>query len=467
MRIETTDSINKTVIINIISAILLKGIDFVTTPIFTRLLGADNYGKYAIYMSWASIFVCFMGGNVQSSVGPALYEYKQEFQKYKRCVFLIGLGICGMAICVGALFSNVIIKTIGFSKEIVILLLIYSTAFFVIEYAQNCFIYEKKVIPNFILSFLLAFISLGLSIFLVVNYSDSMKYLGRIEGVSFSYTIIAFLLMIFFLYKKEIVIDKSYVLYGLSLGTPIIFHLLSHNILNQSDRIVLKWFCYTDSDIGIYSLFCTYVAVLRVILSSLNNSWCPFFYDDLANKDYKLIDRKAKNYIELFTVVVCGFILLSREVAYVYSDPTFWSGIKYIPLVVLSVYFVFLYQFSVNIEFFFKKTRIIAGCSILAAVINIVLNIIVIPQYGVMGAAITTALSYALLWLFHYLYVAFGIKCYYVSVVLFIKPLIYVCAVCVLFYIAKELYVIRWLIGIGIGMYEIVKIFRRKSFFGA
>ncbi|MDE5977916.1 MAG: polysaccharide biosynthesis C-terminal domain-containing protein, partial [Turicibacter sp.] len=86
------------------------------------------------------------------------------------------------------------------------------------------------------------------------------------------------------------------------------------------------------------------------------------------------------------------------------------QGIFSVPLIVLAYFFGFLYGFYVNYEFAKEKTIIIPIATILAATMNIILNIYVIPRYGIIGASFTTVISYFLMLLFHYLVVVIGMK---------------------------------------------------------
>jgi len=76
----------------------------------------------------------------------------------------------------------------------------------------------------------------------------------------------------------------------------------------------------------------------------------------------------------------------------------------------------------VNVEFYTRKTRLISIGTILAAVINVVLNIVLIPKYGYVIAAVTTIVSNFFLFVFHFIIVnyllrirIFGIRFHLVS----------------------------------------------------
>ena len=144
----------------------------------------------------------------------------------------------------------------------------------------------------------------------------------------------------------------------------------------------------------------------------------------------------------------------------------YWSGISVIPILVLGVYFTFMYQFPVNFEFFHKKTQIIAMGTLLAAVVNIILNTVFIPIWGMYGAAVATAISYGILFILHFFIVTHMKECsYHLKVVKFIPGLLSVLVGILLFYILCDYWYFRWGIGLLLGCYELWRILKRKRVF--
>ena len=84
------------------------------------------------------------------------------------------------------------------------------------------------------------------------------------------------------------------------------------------------------------------------------------------------------------------------------ADKKFYGGLDLIPIVVLSYTFVFLYTLYGNFTFYDKKTYLLPVFTGIAALFNIVSNYALIPVYGYKVAAVTTLLSYMLLFVLHY-----------------------------------------------------------------
>ena len=137
-----------------------------------------------------------------------------------------------------------------------------------------------------------------------------------------------------------------------------------------------------------------------------------------------------------------------------------------IPVLVIGIYFIFMYQFPVNFEFFHKKTKIIAVGTFSAAIVNIILNMFLIPKSGMYGAALATAVSYGLLFVAHYVIAVNmrGVK-FHMDLKNFIPGLITVFIFSRLFYVADSFWIFRWILGISIGAFEMFKIIKRKRIF--
>lgn len=459
-------NVNTITIINIVSTFILQGIVLITTPIFTRLLGAEQYGLYSLFNSWVLILSCVMGLGMGSSIGTGMYTFRNEYIKFRNSVLLMSTFICFAELLVLYLLRNGISYFIGFDSFIVMLIGICAFGHYIVNFAQLCFTYEKRALLNLILSISVSFGGVILSIYCIIQFTDETKYIGRILGVTIVYFFAALIVWILLYLKKLSKPNIGYLKYSLMLGVPIVFHTLSQNILSQSDRVMMQMFSVSASDIGIYSLFYTLSSVLSTILNSLNNSWCPFYYDDVSEAKWGQINEKSKHYVELFTVVCVGFLLLSREVSYIMSDRSYWGRINIIPILAIAVYFTFMYQHPVNFEFYHKKTYIIACGTIGAGILNIVLNALLIPGFGMYGAAFATALSYFMLFIVHYLIVKNMKDCpFCLNMQIFVPGLFAMFLGTVLFYVLAPWWYMRWGLGALLGCLELYRIYKRKSIF--
>lgn len=462
---------NTIVSFNILSTLILQGLIFFTAPIISRMLGTDNYGIAAVYVTWVSLAATIFGIQTQSTLAPAKNEFGElEQPKYQSSVFSLSMiSFIGFAIIVLG-FISPISKALNMNNAMIVILIVHAFGQYAVTFINTKFTYEFEAKNNFFLTIIIAASSLILSLVLIYIFSQEINYWGRILGLAIPYAIAAVFIILILFFKGRTLYNKKYWKFCLSLCIPIVFHNVSNIVLNQSDRVMIQGML-TNSSAGIYSLAYSFGSVLSAIWAALNNSWVPFYYELTREKKEAEMMNKAKNYIELFTVLCIGFILLTPEVFHVFAAQEYWSGTRLIPIFAMGFYFMFMYSFPVNYEFYNKETKLIALGTLFAAVINIILNYIMIKIIGISGAAIATAVSYALQFVFHQL-CAWRIEkknvvdnkypfefrfflLYFIIFVIFIF----------IWYFMESFPIIRWSIGLLIGLLEIVKIVKRKAIF--
>ena len=460
------NSINRTTVINILSTVILDSIAFFTTPIFTRLLGAEQYGVYAVYLTWVSIFQCFMGLGMGSSLNVGRYHFREKYPAFRSGILLCATLCSVLLIGFVSLFLPLLSSLLHFDRLMIFLMLLHAFFSFIVGFVRGDYVYGKKAQNNFLLSMILTFSTVLLSICFIQRKTFAEPYLGRVYGNLIPYALVGSAVWLLTFFKRPDWPRKAYILFSFPIGYPIIFHTLAHSILGQSDRVMLRVFGILDAEIGIYSLFYSLNGVLTALLSALNTSWCPFYFDDLDTENWSSLKRKSKNYVELFTVICFGFLMLAREVTYLMAESEFWNGVNLLPVLAFGAFFTLMYQFAVNFEFFCKKTQLIAVGTILSGLLNIALNALMIPLWGMYGAAIATVFSYAALFLFHY-HMAGRIReqPFYYPMMPLLCGLSALAAGALLFFVWKDFPFVRWTVGALAGFWELSRMKKRKSIF--
>ncbi len=464
--ISKKSGLNKTFVINVISTIILQGFAIITMPVFSRILGSEQYGYYAIFNSWTSIFASFISLSISAGIGAGSYKYKEEYVDFRNNMFLytITLSILNILICIALYPFFTFLFNFKFDIFILVLLTAFSST--IISTVNNILIYEKRAIVKLFLSVSLSVANFIVSLLFIYLLKPQQLYLGKVYGHFLVFFLASLVLIFYFLFNKKFYISTKYFKFCILYGLPLVLHTLSGNILSQSDRVMMQKLGISMANVGIYSIFFTFSSVMNTILSAFNTSYVPFYYDFIDKNDKKTMIEKSINYSELFTVLSIGFLLLSREVSKVMVTQEFYLGIELIPIFVSSVFFNFLYHFPANFEFFYGKTIYVSIGTILAAIVNIILNYYFIIKFGIFGAAIATSISSLFLYIFHYI-IAYKIDKlrFYMKIEYFIPWILLYFLFIWLFYLLKDYALYRWLIGGFIGIIECVRIIKRKRIF--
>ena len=460
----SSKSISKSVIWQLGGKFALQGIAFFTTPIFTRLLTPSDYGYTALYSSWLSIFSLLSGLQIGGSIGNARLEYgEKKLPEYLSSIMTVSLSSFIVFFVVSCLFHNHLEKVMGISSCLVILLSVQSFCAFLINFEVTRLDQLKSVEKSTVLSLCQAILVIILSLIFIITTKGS-KAEAKIYGQSLP-TILFGMVIFFLVYKRgKIIWNSKYIKFCLSLTLPLVVHGIGHLIFSQSDRIMLQKM-HGEDLLGIYSVTFNLCAVLSIIYSATNVAWVPFYMDFKKQGKEDEILLHSKRYLKFFTLISVGFVLLSYDVYKIMAPIEYYEGMKIIPLFVLSNFFSFIYLFPVNFEFYKRKTKLIPLATLFASLINIVINFMLIPKYGLVGAAIGTAISHVILFLFHELVARLIIKDFEFPWHIYILSIIIIFFTCVLAVALKNMLGIRWVIFIIVTFYLLKDLFEKKSVF--
>ncbi len=436
-----------------------KAIVFLTIPLFTRLMSTSDFGVFNTYMSWVSILSLIVGLSLGSSIRGAYADFRGDLEGFVSSIFFLSFLNFLVASTGIILLSNYFIKQLDII--LVILCLVQSYMTFVlttidIKYMMDLDYIKKTMllaIPNVVVAIL--------SVIFLMNINDD-KYLGRIIPYVLVTTVVGscYLAITFIKGKKFIIIQ--YWKYAMVLSIPLIFHGLSINILSTSDRTMITVF-RSASESGIYSLVYNLGMIASVVTTSMESVWIPWFTRKLQKNEKSVINKNVKIYIEIVVVVVIVILLISPEFLVIMAPKEYWGGKTLIPPVLLASFFIFLYSISVNLEYYYKSTKIIATNTLIAASLNLGLNLILIPLYGAIAAAFSTVLAYVVSFGIHY-YAARKLDNELFPFNVYLKPILLVCIAVAISYLIIDLAIARWTIAlVGFGLYTIIS-FKKGKF---
>ncbi len=384
----------------LISTIMLKGISFLTIPIFSRLLTTAEFGVFSLYNTWASILTIILSFNLSYSIGRAKFDYKDDLDHYIGSMHLLSLINSVIVIVVVTIIGIDVADILKLDGKYLIFVYLYIIFEPAITYHQIAYRYQYKSKENVIISFV---VSLGSILFsFVFIYFLSDKAMARIIGSLVPVVFIGTFFWIDLLKRKNVVINIEYWKYGLALSIPLVFHKLSLNLLSQGDRIIIENYC-GSSDTGIYSLVYQYGSIISIIMTAIADAWLPWFHDMMDKKYYSEIKNNVKPLLETACAMGIIAICVSPEMVMILGGEKYADGVYVAPPVILGVVTQYMYTQYVNIEMNLKRTRIIAISTMVAAVINLSLNIIFVPKYGFLAAAYTTLVGYLILFFIHFI----------------------------------------------------------------
>jgi O-antigen/teichoic acid export membrane protein len=209
-------------------------------------------------------------------------------------------------------------------------------------------------------------------------------------------------------------IKKSIFVKLFKFGFPLIFLSLFMFILSVSDRYMILYFINREA-VGIYSpVYDLFNAGFSFIYTFLVMAGYPMLIHKWElNKDIQKATIFIKKMVLLYIILIIPvfiFILLFDDIIIQILSESYSEGKNIIPWIILGFsLFGFTYFFNKGIELR-KKTNKLALMVITSGIINIGLNLVLIPKFGIEGAAISTCFSY----LFYFLF-SLSVSRYYLS----------------------------------------------------
>jgi O-antigen/teichoic acid export membrane protein len=192
----------------------------------------------------------------------------------------------------------------------------------------------------------------------------------------------------------------------LAYSLPLIPHAISSWLLSLSDRTILERFVSLD-EIGIYSLGYQFGSIIMIISTAINYAWIPYLFktakEDEENANRR-ISRIATYYVLVISFVALGIGLFINNMIVLMTNSTFHGATQVTYWVLGGHLLNSLYYIPVNFLFLTKNTKYIPIITLISGLINISLNLLLVPQFGIKAAAVVTFVSYAimllLVWVF-------------------------------------------------------------------
>jgi O-antigen/teichoic acid export membrane protein len=383
----------------------LKGaIGFLLIPIYTRYLTPVDYGKLELLNVTLSILAVL----VHQGIGTAFFRSFASCEDEKKIsvVNLVSTSYFYMAI--SALFIGVLLYFSSGKYSQFLFGEGSSSGVFVKIIAVTLFFQTLNMIPFQLMRAhmeSLKYVSLSLSGFLIqliLNITFIVMLKLGIIGILLANVITSFLLavMTMLVIKKHLIfnISKPLLKELLSFGYPLILAGLSLWVLQMSDRFLIQKLASTE-EVGLYSLGFRFSNILTLlIIMPFQAVWGAYSFQIAVKDGGKTVIRTIATY---FLLIMCFFgllIILWSPVAIKFmTGKNFWEAHKVVlPLVYKSICWGLLVIFIFGL-YFSKKTKHLSGIVCIGATVDIILNFILIPKYGMMGAAFSALIAYIIM----------------------------------------------------------------------
>lgn len=388
-----------------LSTLIIKGISFITTPIFTRILSSSQYGVIATYNSWTSILEVFaiLGLTSAGVFNVGLKDHKVERNQYVSAILIL-CNISTITVFLLIILSGTAIERfINLPMNLIIIMFIQ----FFFNPAQVFWVtrqrYEFKYKAAFIVTILSAACSQIVSVIAILSSNNADLSGAEIKIWSTNLSLLVFQIPIYImiLIRGKCFIDKKIWKDTLIFSLPLLPHYLAQHVMGNSDRIMISMF-YSSSGAAIYSVVSTISMITAIVWSAINASLVPYTFESIDSNKSKSINRIIIPILIFYSIMCIGVTIIAPEVLYILAPEEYFDGVYAVPPIAATAFISALYNIYANIEFYHKKSWWIAFSTIISASVNIALNYMLIPQFGYIGASYTTLISHLVLIGMHY-----------------------------------------------------------------
>lgn len=374
-------------------------VGFITTPILTRIVGTTEYGQYSIFTMYASIALMVLCMGFDQAL--IRYFYRFENKDYQRsilkeccllpviCTLLVGIVINGlswtgfvqfefepqiMTVLTILVFFQVlnridlILLRVTYQTKLYSLLQVLTKVLFAGLAVAGCFLFEGQKLLVLTSASMVTYVMVT---FVGINAQKDIWNFGRIK-------------------EKHAINRKELYLYAF----PFIVSMGITTIFQAIDKISLNRYCSYD-EVGIYSSAITLVHIFAIVQTTFGAIWAPMvveYYE--KNPQDRSFYSKAFRTMAFIMYVIGISLIFCKDLFVILLGKEYRSAATMIPFLALSPIMMTISDTTMIGITFSKKSYMQIIVSAVACVSNIVGNILLVPVYGGVGAAISTGISY-------------------------------------------------------------------------
>ncbi|MGM9614974.1 MAG: lipopolysaccharide biosynthesis protein [Oscillospiraceae bacterium] len=397
----------KATIVFAVASFATSGINYITTPIFTRLLTQSEYGVVSVYNSLYAIIsvIATLTLSRPGVLNVGLYEHAENRWRYLSS--MLG-AVAASTVVVSAVVILVwpsASSLIDLPVSLVVLILLTCLLQPSVTFWTSKNRYEYKYKTTFVVtvgSALLAQIVSIAAVFWCSRHVENADLaVVRLWSAGAVNLAVAATLYTYIWIKGKTFIDLPLWKKTFAFALPLIPHYLGFAFLNGTDKIMIQSMVGSDKA-GIYSLAAVISTVGSLLWQALCVSLTPYMYAKLGARKFNDVREGVKPLLILVGLCCVLISLAAPEIIRILSTEEYLEGIYVVPPIAAGVFMHILYDVFSNISFFHKKSVLIMLATVTAAAVNVVLNYVCIRQFGYVAAGYTTLASYTLLAILHY-----------------------------------------------------------------
>ena len=385
--------------------LLLRGISFFLLPIYTNMLSTNDAGiVFLIYTVLAFLNPIYAYG-----MNASLFKYYNKKKINKTSVIstsFISLGVSSFIFsCILYFFSDFLNTLIidGLEFHLYNWFLLIALILFFDAFSSRVFVIIRLLEQpkQFLMIGLINIILSLVCNYYCIGFLNLASYGAILSIVLVSATQAFILSFKVFKYIKCSAFDFDLFKKMTSFAMPFLPSALLFVVIGFSDRWFIKYYL-TLHDVGLYGAGYKLGSIMSLIVTGFSLNWQPYYLKKNHNNDNEfgkigsLVIVCLVVVLTLLSVSAASIVRLSWNQHYLIGKE-FWGCVSIVPWVALGYFFYGIYVLQMPAIFIKNKQNWSVCFWVLGAVFNIVGNIILVPRFGIVGAAISTSISYCVM----------------------------------------------------------------------
>ena len=374
-----------------------KLLSFFLVPLYTYVLSTTEYGTYDLINTTVSLLVPILALNIaDSALRFPLDKDVDRQQVFSICCLHI---LFSILVCVILLGINYYIDFIAIINEYPLLFLLLFISYAISGLLNNFVRGIDKVKEVAISGVLCTAIMIFLNLLFLLPLRMGLLgfFLATIIG-SFCQSIYLFVIIKGWIYLKFINIDKNLHHDMVNYSRPLILNNISWWVNGVSNRYIISWLC-SIAENGIFSVSYKIPSILVMFQGIFSQAWTMSAVHGYDKEDSNGFFARMYQSYNICMVLVCSLLILfSRIIAKFLYANDFYNAWKYVPFLLIASVFGALSGYIGGIYAATKDTKIFAKTSVIGAVVNLLITLVLVWKIGVLGAAIASPISYGIIW---------------------------------------------------------------------
>lgn len=366
-------------------------------PLYTRMLTTSDYGQLDILQTTISLLIPLVTFQVVEAVFRFSVDMRDKDSASK--VLTNGIFLCLIGMLITVLLFPIFNNFEPFAT--------YTTMFYLIMFLTifhgiiKQFVRGLEKIKTFVAADLIytgSFVTFN--IVFLVNLRMGLR--GYFLSMVLAHLVAIIVLIIFgnvFKYLNLKSFNKKLLKTMLIYSIPLIPNGLMWWVMNVSDRYMLTYFLGFDAT-GIYSVSYKFPSLITLMNSIFFMAWQLSAMQEYGKEGYDNFYKNIFGVLSSFLLLITAVVLLIlKPLMSVFVADAFYESWKYVPLLLVGTVFQAFSSFFGTNYTASKKTKGAFTTSVYGAIVNIGINLLLIPIWGIQAAAFSTMLAYLTMWL--------------------------------------------------------------------